>query len=91
MSTRPSKLTASAFELLIRAYWSPTALEDWQNVGNQTQESELIAHGLMYPEGKREECRLTPRGTAFVEFILDLPLPEAVWAVPGFQKMQPWP
>ena len=93
-SDRPSGLTASAVELLIRCYWSPTALEDWENVGNQTQESELIAHGLLHEEAISRmptgSSRLTPRGQVYAEYILNLPLPEQVWRMPGQQKPSSW-
>ena len=79
----PSGLTASAFELLIRAYWSPTAFEDWVDVGTSTQEEELLAAELINREGARRDCRLTARGLALAKFILHLPLPEAVWQIPG--------
>jgi len=74
----PSGLSASAFELLIRAYWSPTAWDDCKQDGGADVRVELVAAELLDVDTKR----LTERGLAMARYILELPLPRKVWAIP---------
>jgi hypothetical protein len=83
----PSGLCASDFELLIRAYWSPTAFDDWKDVGDYNARVALFDAGLLvHPSEVRNGHRLTDRGLAFVRFILELPLPQIRWEIPGYQS-----
>jgi hypothetical protein len=77
MSGYPSGLSASAFELLLHAYWSPTAWEDWVQDGGGDARLELVAAGLIDADSKR--C--TERGLAMARHILETPLPSMVWMV----------
>ena len=44
--------------------------------------TDFVNDGLVvWPEGKFPEC--TPRGVAFLEHVLNLPLPEQKWVMPG--------
>lgn len=79
-------LAASDYELLIRAYWSPTAFDDWVEVGSGSAEGRLVAAELLLGNMERSNgCRLTRAGYCLVHFILNLPMPEPVWRIPGYQ------
>lgn len=72
----PSGLTASAFELLIRAYWSPTAFADWVQDGGGDARTELLNAELA-----GLDRRLTERGLAMARHVLNTPLPRSVWVI----------
>lgn len=86
----PSGLSASAFELLIRVYWSPTGWLDWESrtapgkdVRAELERAELVCDA----DG---EVRLSVRGLVLARHILETPLPVQAWEVhrypmiPGF-------
>ena len=78
-------LVASDYELLIRAYYTPTAFETWVEMGGGSSEQRLMAAGLLLVQHERSTgCRLTKAGYCLVHHILNLPMPEPVWRIPGF-------
>lgn len=79
-------LVASDYELLIRAYYSSSAFEDWVDIGQGSSEDRLVAAELLLGNMERSNgCRLTKAGYCLVHHILNLPMPEAVWQIPGFE------